>query len=256
MTISSTPAEPASPAPPAPPPPATTDRRGWSAGRVVSLVIGCVIGLVSFGLLAAAGVATWATNTQRDSSGYLTTDTQRIVTPTSAITSDAIDFAWNGPVSPSDVLGTVRIRATSLDPTVPVFIGVGPKAAVDRYLAGVPHAVVTDWAPVVTKQQLGAGRSPAVAPTQARFWTAQASGLGTQSLRWRPTSGDWRAVVMNASGTARLAVGAEAGATVPDLAWLAVGLFIGGGLLLAVALVLVVVPIVRSGRSPAVGPAP
>jgi len=222
----------------------------------VSLVIGCVIGLVSFGLLAAAGVATWATNTQRDSSGYLTSDTQRIVTPTFAVTSDAIDFGdWNGPVTPSDILGTVRIRATAIDPTVPVFIGVAPKAAVDRYLARVPHAVVTDWAPVATKQHL-AGGAPAVAPTQARFWTAQASGLGTQTLQWRPTSGNWVAVVMNVSGTSRVAVGADAGATVPDLAWLAVGLFIGGGLLLALALVLFVVPIVRAGRAPAVGPTP
>ena len=224
---------------------------------MVSLVIGCVIGLVSMGLLAAAGVATWATNTQRDSSGYLTTDTQRIVTPTFAVTSDAIDFGdWDGPVTPADILGNVRIRATALDPAVPVFIGVAPKAAVDRYLAGVPHAVVTDWAPVATKQHLGAGGAPAVAPTQAGFWTAQASGLGTQTLRWRPTSGNWVAVVMNASGTTRVAVGADAGATVPDLAWLAVGLFIGGGLLLGIALVLIVIPIVRAGRSPAVAPTP
>jgi hypothetical protein len=95
-----------------------------------------------------------------------------------------------------------------------------------------------------------------VAPSQAGFWTAQASGLGTQTLRWQPTSGNWVAVVMNASGTARVAVGADAGATVPDLAWLAVGLFIGGGLLLAIALALIVIPIVRSGRSPAVAPTP
>ena len=219
----------------------------------MSLVIGCVIGLVAFGLLAAAGVATWATNTQRDSSGYLTTDTQRIDTSTFAVTTDTIDLGdWNGPITPSDVLGTVRIRATALNPAVPVFIGVAPKAAVDRYLAGVPHAVVTDWAPVATKPQLGARGAPAVLPTQAQFWTAQASGLGTQSLRWKPTSGNWLAVVMNANGSAGVAVGADAGATVPDLAWLAVGLFIGGGLLLAAALALIIVPIVSAGRPQAV----
>lgn len=222
---------------------------------MVSLVIGSVIGLVALGLLAAAGVATWATNTQRDSSGYLTTDTQRIDTSTFAVTTDAIDFGdWHGPVTPSDILGTVRIRATSINPTIPVFIGVAPKAAVDRYLARVPHAVVTDWSPASSKLQLRAGGAPAVAPTQARFWTAQASGLGTQSLRWRPTSGKWLAVVMNQSGTAGVAVGADAGATVPDLAWLAVGLFIGGGLLLIAALLLIIIPIVRASRSPAVAP--
>src|SRR4051812_25184354 len=252
MTMSSTPAEPLSTEPPAPPPPApppTTARRGWNAGRVVSLVIGCVIGLVSFGLLAAAGVATWATNTQRDSSGYLTSDTQRIVTPTFAVTSDSIDFGdWNGPVTPSDVLGTVRVRATAINPATPIFIGVGPKAAVDRYLAGVRHAVVTDWSPFKIKPAAGGVTAPRTPPGAADVWTARSSGTGTQTLAWKPSSGTWLTVVMNANGHAGVVVTADAGATVPDLKWVAVGLFVAGGLALAGALLLIVIPIRRASR--------
>ena len=51
------------------PPSAPAKRRGWTAGRIVSLVIGCILGLAALGLLAAGGFATWATTTQRDSAG-------------------------------------------------------------------------------------------------------------------------------------------------------------------------------------------
>jgi hypothetical protein len=204
---------------------------------------------VSLGLLAAGGAATWATSSQRDSTGYLTTDRHAIATPSFAVTSDSIDFGdWNGPVTPSDVLGTVRIRATAINPATPIFIGVGPKAAVDRYLAGVPHAVVTDWSPFKIDSAIPGVTGPRTPPGALRIWTAQTSGTGTQTLAWKPSSGTWVTVVMNANGRTGVAVTADAGATVPDLKWVAVGLFIAGGLVLAGALLLIVIPIRRASR--------
>ena len=53
---------------------------------------------------------------------------------------------------------------------------------------------------------------------------------------------------MNPDGAAGMSVTADAGATVPDLAWLAVILFAIGGVLLLAAVALVVVPVVRASR--------
>ncbi len=53
---------------------------------------------------------------------------------------------------------------------------------------------------------------------------------------------------MNPSAATGVAVVADAGATVPDLAWIAAGLFAVGGILLAAAVVLIAVPIARAGR--------
>jgi hypothetical protein len=231
--------------PPAPP----QKRRGWTAGRTVSLVIGSVLGLVSLGLLVAGGVATWATNTQRDAAGYLTSDTRSFSTSSYAITSDEIDLGTSADwVTPGDVLGTLRIRATDVDPTRAVFVGVGPQRAVESYLAGVDHLVVTNWGTGRTRDVVTAGRSPARAPTDARIWITQAAGPGTQTLTWKPTSGHWVAVVMNADGSARVVVKADVGASVPDLAWMAVGLFAVGGVLLAAAVLLIAVPVARASK--------
>ena len=53
---------------------------------------------------------------------------------------------------------------------------------------------------------------------------------------------------MNPDGAAGMSVIADAGATVPDLAWLAVILFAIGGVLLLAAVALIVVPVIRASR--------
>ena len=217
---------------------------------MTSLIIGCVLGLIALGILAAAGAATWATSSQRDSAGFLNSDTHTFATPSYAITSGGVDLGGSSWLTPADIFGKVRIRATSTNPTGGVFIGVGPQAAVDNYLAGVGHEVVTNWANGDTETSFvqGSGGGPRTAPGNAGIWTAQTSGRGTQALTWRPESGKWEVVVMNQDGGAGVSVVADAGATVPDLAWFAVILWIIGGLLLAGAVALVVVPVIHASR--------
>jgi hypothetical protein len=244
------------PPPPPPPPvgapvvaPARTARRGWTAGRIVSLVIGSLMGLASLGLVAAGGVATWATNTQRDAAGFLTTDSRVFSTASYAVTSDGIDLGSStDAITPADFLGTVRLRATSTDPAAKIFVGVAPQAAVEGYLAGVSHQVVTNWGNGHARNVALGGTAPARAPAAAKIWTAQATGTGTQSLTWRPTSGQWVVVVMNANSGTGVSIKADVGATVPDLGWIAAGLFAVGGVLFIGAVVLIAVPIARAGR--------
>src|SRR5512144_837074 len=91
-------------------------RRRFNTRRIV-----CIVALASLGFLSAGACATWATSTQRDASGYVTSDTHTITTAAPAITSGEVgelaDRAWSG------LLADVRIRATSTDPAAGVFIG-------------------------------------------------------------------------------------------------------------------------------------
>ena len=233
------------------PVPIARSHQGYTALRVTSVVAGSLLGLVSLAALAAGGVATWADNTQRDSAGYLTSSTRTFATPSYAITSDRIDLVHSDVLDASSVLGKVRIQATTIDPAKSVFIGIAPRAAADRYLAGVGRAVVTSWATGTTGSRLQAGGAPAKLPTDAAIWDASVSGAGTQTLTWEPRSGNWLAVVMNRDASPGVSVTANAGAIIPDLGWVATGLFAGGGLLLVAATLLVVIPVVRASRSPA-----
>jgi hypothetical protein len=243
------PVPPQSAPPPTTAPPGKPGRRGWTAGRIVSLVIGSLLALISLGLLAGGGAATWLTNTQRDSAGYVTSDKHSFSTASYALTSEQIDLGsttdW---ATPADILGTIRIRATATDPRQAVFIGIAPQAAVDTYLAGVSHEAVTDWANGHSSYRQEAGGAPRTPPVAAGIWTVQTSGLGTQTLTWKPSGGNWAIVVMNPSGRGGVSVIADAGATIPDLKWFAVGLFAVGLVLLAGAVTLIAVPVSRASR--------
>lgn len=220
-------------------------RRGWAMGRTLALVAGCVLGLISLGLLAGGGWATWMTNTQRDSTGYLTASPHVLSTSGHVITSKEVAEVANGPYS--GWLGTVRVRVTPTEPTTQVFVGVAPATAVDSYLTGVDRTVVTGWFPFKTEQLPASGAAPRAAPAAMNIWTVHVVGSGTQTLTWKPAS-DTAVVVMNPDARAGLTVGVDVGATVPDLAWLAVVLFIAGGLLLVAAVVLVAVPVRRARK--------
>ena len=115
------------------------------AGRIALLVAGSVLTLVSLGLLAGGGALLWAHETQRDSEGFYSTDTIRFASPTNAIVSESLELEdvpdW---FFDEGRLGSIRIRATSLDAARPVFVGIGPRAEVDAYLATVAHAIVAD----------------------------------------------------------------------------------------------------------------
>jgi hypothetical protein len=223
--------------------------KGWTGGRVTAVVIGSVLALISLALLAGGGIATWLTASQRDDSGYLTTNSRAFATTSHALTSERIDLGTGADwATVSDILGTVRIRATASNAATPVFIGIAPQSAVDSYLSGVSHTEVTDWADGHTAVREQGGGAPHTAPVASPIWTARAVGLGRQTLTWHPSGGAWSVVVMNPSGRPGVSVIADVGATIPDLKWFAVGLFVAGGLLLCIAVPLIAVPVARAGR--------
>ena len=243
LTLPSSPTVPSSPAAPST---SRSVRGGWTAGRVVALVAGSLLGLTSFGLFAGGGVLLWA-DSSRDG-GYVTTSTVHHHSDGYAISSDRIslggstaDWGW-----PEHALGTVRIRATGLGNT-PVFVGIAPAQSAEQYLAGVAHNRLSN--PGHHDGSYLSGGAPSVAPTASSIWAAHATGTGTQTVTWKTASGDWTIVVMNANGARTVDATADVGATLPALGWVIAGLFIGGGVLLLISLALVIVPVRRAGRA-------
>jgi hypothetical protein len=228
-----------------------------STGRVVLIVLGSIVALLGLGLAAGGGFLLWTDRTQRDG-GYLTTPTERFATPTYALTRERLevggkgeDWIWN-----ENWLGHVRIRAEG-DSAKPLFIGIGPEAAVASYLGRVAHADVgdIDFDPFKVTYRRIAGGAPQAPPTAQNFWAASATGQGRQTVTWKVRDGDWSVVLMNADASRGVAADVDLGAKLSFLLWVAIGLLIGGALVLGGGVALIVLS-ARKRPPPAPPPTP
>ena len=78
------------------------------------------------------------------------------------------------------------------------------------------------------------------------------TGSGTQTLTWEVQDGSWTAVAMNANGSPQLTVNAQLGVEVPALTGIAIGFLVAGLVVLIGAAFLIIIPIRRAVRKPAV----
>ncbi|HXP21709.1 MAG TPA: DUF4389 domain-containing protein [Streptosporangiaceae bacterium] len=227
---------------PAPRPPAG---RGWTAGRVVSAVIGSVLVLASVGLLSGGAGLVWAGSTHRVN-GYVTSGSATYSTGGYALATDTVQLPagvwdWFG----KGLVGNVRIRVTSSDPAKPVFIGIAPASDVSSYLSGVRYTTLTNLGGG-NGQISHQGSAVPAPPASSTIWTLHATGPGTQTLVWTAPAGDWVIVAMNANASPGLTVSADAGASMPGLGWIAGGLLAGGLLILVGGILLIAIPIRRA----------
>ncbi len=234
-----------------PPPPAR-----WGPGRVIAVVLGALLLLPAIGLVTGGGVLLWADTWGRADDGYLSTATDDFSTPGYAMQSDRIELETDADWVPlSAALGTTRVEVTGTQAGEEVFLGVGPTRDVEAYLDGVQRTVIDDLGMDTSPadQDLLPGGAPAGPPTEQDFWTAAASGPGTQQLSWEPADGSWTLVIMNADGSAGVSVDARIGATAPALGGLAWGV-LGLGAFLCLLAVLVLVLASRNRPAAAAWP--
>ena len=218
----------------------------WSAGRIIARVFGVVLLLPGLGLLGGGGLLLWLELGNR-TDGYVFSETDSFSTEGYALASERIDLATGADWLPiSAALGTARAEVTSLVGE-DVFVGIAPADEGAAYLDGVAHSVIDDLGTTANDEQFIDGGPPPGLPGDQGFWAAQASGSGTQRLDWEPDQGDWLFVVMNADGSAGVAIDTRVGATFPALAGLAWGL-LGAGLLLTIVAVLLLVRSIPSRR--------
>jgi hypothetical protein len=219
---------------------------GWSAGRVVLVVLGSLVLVAGLGATTAGGVALVADRTQRDG-GFLTTGSVDLSTPGYALIADDVRIGGGtGFPDAADVLGDVRIRVTA-DQGTPVFVGIGSRPAVRAYLSGVARGEVGGPRGDGDLVQVP-GTSPAAPPTSLPIWAAQTQGTGTQELRWTPRDGAWAVVVMNADGSPSVAVRGDVGAQLTWVDDVARGVLVLGLLAVLVGALLVVLAVVGAGR--------
>jgi hypothetical protein len=207
--------------------------RSFGAARVLLLVFGSLGVLVALGLLAGGGAAIWGMS-QRDDAGYFMSSSHPLSTPSYALVSEKLDVGTGTPNWVfSDHFAKLRVQAGS---SQPVFIGIARTSDVEKYLAGVRNAQITNFEVdpfTVTYRSRGGTARPA-APAAQTIWRAKASGPGTQTVSWNFEKGSWSVVAMNADASPGVTIATRVGARVPYLRWIAIGFLAAGGLTLLV----------------------
>jgi hypothetical protein len=225
--------------------------------RSIALVVtGSLATLLAVGLLAGGGLALWG-NAQKDSDGYLSTDTHQFEAGTRALATENLDIDLDGGdvIMDTGDLGKVRLQVESRDDK-PVFVGIARTSDVDDYLAGVSHTTLTDvsTSPFDADYDDHSGHRRPVAPVDAQIWAASEQGSGKQTLNWEIHDGDWSVVVMNADGSTGVDADISTGAKVPflnELGWTALG---SGSFVLVVGIALLVLGIRRPGNPTGTAP--
>jgi hypothetical protein len=123
--------------PPAAAPPAAPAASS-SGGRIALMAVGSIVALIAAAVFATGGAALVFDQTQRDDQGFLMTSAKTYSTGGYALVSEPVKADLDGPDwVPPGLLGTVKLRSES---GAPVFVGIGPAAAVERYLGAPPPA--------------------------------------------------------------------------------------------------------------------
>jgi hypothetical protein len=226
-----------------PSPPRATAGYGWTAGRVIALVTGSVLLLISLALLAGGGTLAWADEEQHHS-GYVTTSTAAYSTRGYALASDAISlhggWSWLGLF-----VDKVRIRVSS-GSSRPLFAGIATARDVQRYLGGASYTTVGGHG---ERDVTGyPGTAVPAPPASALPWATHAEGSGNLTLTWAVKDGDWMVVLMNSDASPGLTVRADAGISSLAMSWLAGELLAAGVLLGVAAAFLIVVPVRMASR--------
>ena len=131
----------------------------------------------------------------------------------------------------------VRLKVASRNPK-PIFVGVAPADAIHRYLAGTGYSTVAEHNGRDVVRFDHDGAAPALPPARAVHWTANAEGVGTQTLRWKATDGPQVVFAMNADGSRPVRVRVVSSAiTLGRMPWwVPAGLLLLGVVLLRIGL--------------------
>ena len=212
-------------------------------GRIVALVVGCLLVLPGVAMVAGGAALTAAYAFARDADGYFDADLAPIESPTVAVVAGPADFGDEA--TPDWVFGAldvdVRLQVTNSATDRAVFVGIGRDEDVDAYLTGVAFDEVDDIDGRRVDYRRRSGGDEITPPTEESFWAVSADGVGTQEITWQPESGRWTAVVMNADGSPGIAADVEVGAKAGFLLPLAITLLVVGLLITAGGVTLIVV---------------
>ncbi|MFJ6456092.1 DUF4389 domain-containing protein [Paenarthrobacter sp. NPDC091669] len=165
---------------------------------------GTVLGAAALSAVSPNGADTYVQSSARS----FATESYALVSPTLELVIDEPAIAR----TPFD-LGEVRLQAEAAGSEQDIFIGIGARADVDKYLGDVARAEIQSITsfPSDVRYEEKSGNDTPTNPATETFWLASAHGPGLQTLVTPVHSGEWVVVVMNADATPSVATNLQAG---------------------------------------------
>ncbi|APY84437.1 hypothetical protein DCW30_04235 [Streptomyces alfalfae] len=222
-----------------------TTAKGWTAGRVTSVVVGAFLALVALTLVGVGGTAVYYASKD---DGYIDLGTSKYAhrTDTYAMTSES----WRADKELGGLYDDLRLTFEPDRDSDAVFIGLAGKEQMRQYLDGVQHVTIHDSTDKGDTKSKHPGGTPKTPPAEADGWIAKASGQGAQTLDWPVTSKDVTAVAMKADGSRGPSGHVTVAAKIGWLPWIGAASLVAGLLLLVGSALLIVRPLRRArGRT-------
>ncbi|MET4059292.1 hypothetical protein ABIB35_000823 [Arthrobacter sp. UYP6] len=223
-------------------------------GKIIMLVVGSLLILIGLGL-AAGAAAVGVLNARQGDNRFFSVPEETYAVDSYALTVPEIEVDQG--VTSADEVATLRVQGVATDAGQELFLGIGPRSAVDRYLLDVQHSELqrVNFSPFRAYYLEMEGSDSPAPPGEQDFWAVTSSGSGQQSLEWNLDQGDWTVVVMNADGSRPVAADLQMGVRSDFLQPVTWALLISSIVFLVAGIALVVIG--ASGlRRPPVGPAP
>lgn len=216
---------------------------GWTIGRVLTLLTGGAVALIGITVLGFGAVAVGAALDDSPYTRFGESATFR--SDGYAVTSDpwTSDYILPG-------TETIRLEITPDEQgDERIFAGFARAADAESYLTDVRHTAL--HAGYTEREQID-GAAPSGPPTDADIWVSTVEGSGTQNLDLDPAELDESGlmpVVMNADASGPVNAHVEIAYRIPGLGGFAAGMLIGGALVTAGGVLLIVRPIRRARRT-------
>ncbi len=225
-----------------------------SAGKIVVLVFGVIILLISIGLLFIGGTLMWVDKAHIDSEGFIGSNTIQVQRHSRAVVTGPIDIDevamevldWMG------VVTDFRVEGWSNNPSKGIFLGVVEEIDLEAYLGNVAYdeMAFTDFGWRLSIDEVTytkhPGSSTPAPPTSQTFWTESAHGVGIQTLEWETEAGSHSIVLMNDDGSTHVDLIVTYKVKVPSISGLSLGLVIGGIVVLVIGGLMVYFAVRRS----------
>ncbi|MEO8540715.1 MAG: hypothetical protein ABI577_13330 [bacterium] len=203
--------------------------------RIFLIILGALLSLGGFAC-GASGIAAYRSV---GSDGYVNGG-GKMTTATAALVTDTAEFESVSANDAGSSVGKVRIRISAERADGgPVLVAIGTNEVVEGLVAAASFDTVRDlsFGPF-SYEHVAQGGSRPLPPPDSGLFSVSASGPGKQTVDWPIQAGAWRAIVMNADGSAGVDVRADFGVRFPYLRGFAIAGMVIGAVLLMLGILL------------------